>query len=98
MDRWQRDQTKSGTTTKAVAAPSQRSKVVSKEAAPKKKAVKAGKRSGPLPLWFAEFLMLGVIGGFAAAVLFLQDALKGVYIAADKAIAGATSNFNKRSE
>jgi len=104
MDRWQRDQTKSGSATKAVTAPSQKASTESKissakKGAPtKKKAVSSGKRQGPLPLWFAELVTLGLIFGFGAAVLFLQDALKGAYVAADKVIAGATANFNKRSE
>jgi hypothetical protein len=104
MDRWQRDQAKSGSATKAVTTPSQRSSAESKKASSKKdapakkKAVSTGKRQGPLPLWFAEILMLALIAGFGAAVLFLQDSLKGAYVAADKAIAGVTANFNKRSE
>lgn len=98
MDRWQRDQAKSGSATKAVTTPSQRASTNEKGAPTKKKAFSSGKRQGPLPLWFAEFLTLGLIAGFGAAVLFLQDALKGAYVAADKAIAGATANFNKRSD
>jgi hypothetical protein len=103
MDRWQRDQAESGSTTKGVTTPSQRNAATrndgAKEAANKKAAVaRSGKRQGPLPLWFAEILMLGLIGGIGYAVVFLQDPLKAAYVAADKSIAAATANFNKRSE
>jgi hypothetical protein len=98
MDRWQKDQVRSGSVTKALTTPSKRSSAPTKKEAPTKKAVRSGKRQGPLPLFLAEFLMLCLIGGFLAATVLLQDVLKGAYVAADKAIANATANFNKRSD
>ena len=96
MDRWQRDQTKSGSAPKALSSTPQKKAVVKKEAP--KQVARSGKRQGPLPLWLAEFIMLGVLTGFGAAVVLFQDSLKELYVSADKAIAGATANFNKKGD
>lgn len=53
--------------------PAPAAKVVVSEPAKAAPAAKSGKRAGPLPLWFAQFLLLGLFGALFVAITKFQD-------------------------
>lgn len=92
MERWQRE-----------APPAAKKEEPKKAAAPAAKqtsqpAAKSSKRKGPLPLWFAEFLVLGLFGGMVVAALKVEDQVKSAYAAADRAISELSAKLGSKME
>ena len=99
MDTWQRDrQQDQRNKTPAAAIYSSKKTRVPVRPTKQQQQQKNGKRQGPLPLWLAQFVVVGAFGAVAFAFVQFSDGVKGVFDAVDKTLLGLGGSGNGPAE